>query len=156
MWIEHIAKYSQKAEVLAKAETPAIEACEKAVGVALPAELRGLLLETNGVRNGFYAKDVIWSAERIMRYNVQRRAENVLNPKYMSFGSLLFIGSQAAGAEVAYAIAEVRIVRPDIYLWEPLNDMRLWIAPNLRLYLKGAFSGDFCEEARPEGSPNKG
>src|SRR5436305_1477768 len=57
---------------------------EQALGLAIPNELKQLLLESNGVQDQTMS-DMIWSADKIIRENLMYRNEPGFKELYMPF-----------------------------------------------------------------------
>lgn len=74
MWRELIERLDPEAEFHPPATPEKLRAVEAALGVALPADLRDMLLETNGAEVT-YGTGLVWSAERITNGNLETRRE---------------------------------------------------------------------------------
>ena len=109
---------------------------EKALGVALPSELRELLLETNGVSASEYGPLLVWNIERIEKDNLDFRSFADFRDLYMPFDNLLFFGDNGGGDQFGYAILNGVIRRPDIYRWNHENDAREHAAYSLARYFE--------------------
>lgn len=91
----------------------ALAAAEQRLGRGLPAQLTALLLETDGVV-GAYAKDVVWSLDRIVEQNLLFWAPDTFPGLYMPFDPLLFFGDNGGGDQFAFVLTPER---PDIFVW---------------------------------------
>ncbi len=74
MWRELIQRLDAEAEFHPPATLEQVQAVEASLGVTLPAELRDLLLETNGAEVS-YGTGLVWSTEAITRRNQEMRRE---------------------------------------------------------------------------------
>ncbi|QFZ78392.1 SMI1/KNR4 family protein [Streptomyces fagopyri] len=110
----------------------ALAAAEQRLGRDLPAQLAALLLETDGVV-GAYAKDVVWSLDRIVEQNLLFWAPDTFPGLYMPFDPLLFFGDNGGGDQFAFVLTPER---PDIFVWDHETDSRLWAARELEDYLQ--------------------
>ncbi len=123
---------------------PALEAeiahTESALGITLPAELRSLLAESNGVSD-HYGGGLIWSAEQIKRVNLEFRETASFRELYMSFESLLFFADAGDGNQFAYPIRAGEVRCPDIFVWEHETDSRRWYASSLESYVTQRIAG---------------
>ncbi|MGW1513594.1 SMI1/KNR4 family protein [Streptomyces sp. NPDC002394] len=104
---------------------------EHRLGRELPAELRQLLLESNGII-GRIAVDTIWPVEQIAEQNLLFRSDSSFAQLYMPFDALLFFGDNGGGDQFAFVRTPQR---PDVFVWEHETDSRRWVARDLRDYL---------------------
>jgi hypothetical protein len=112
----------------------------RALGVALPPELRALLIESNGVQ-GMHSFDLIWSTDRILHDNLEFRASADFKELYMPFDPLLFFADAGNGDQFAFVILNNLVRRRDIFAWNHENDSRMWVAPSLERYLEWVANG---------------
>lgn len=139
-WFKTLQDLSPSIERTSGASTADISACEQALGVALPDDLKALLTESNGVL-GEYELGLVWPAERIKSENLQFRSDPNFPELYMPFDSLLFFGDAGNGDQFAFPIQAGAARRPDIFVWSHEDDSRTWIAPSLGKFLQWWFSG---------------
>ncbi len=139
MWIEFIRRLESQAEFTQGATAEQLAQVEKALHVALPAELRSLLSESDGVF-GEYGLRLIWSSHDIEEMNRQRREDPEFRSTYMPLDSLLFFADAGDGEMYALGIIQGAIRRSDVYLWNPIDDGRTWVAPSIRKYLEWGLS----------------
>ncbi|WP_392958300.1 SMI1/KNR4 family protein [Streptomyces sp. LN245] len=104
---------------------------QERLGRRLPAELRALLLESDGVI-GHTGTDTVWPLDRIVEQNLLFRSDESLARLYMPFDAFLFFGDNGGGDQFAFV---QRPERPDIFVWEHESDSRRWVAGGLRDYL---------------------
>jgi hypothetical protein len=118
----------------AGASSDVLEAAERALGVALPPELRHCLQETDGV-SGEYGEPLIFSADALQRENLALRHDAALRGLYMPFDALLFFGAAINGDHFGYRILVGEIRSLDVYRWDHENDSREWFASGLTDFL---------------------
>ncbi|MEJ1196982.1 MULTISPECIES: SMI1/KNR4 family protein [unclassified Streptomyces] len=137
MWREIIAEFPS-AEPRQPAAPQKIERIEAALGLALPAELRSLLLESDGVLDE-YGTEVIWSAERVLDDNVVFRSDEQYRSLYMPFDPLVFFGDNGGGDQFAFVC---RPSRKEVFVWDHETDSRNLVAPTLESYVRSALGSD--------------
>jgi hypothetical protein len=107
---------------------------EQALGCSLPADLRDLLGESNGIE-GEYGLGLIWSSTRIIADNLSARTST--SGVYMPLDHLAFFADAGNGNQFAFSVADgARLARDDVFAWNPMDDSRSWVAPDLRRYLE--------------------
>ncbi|MFF2075044.1 SMI1/KNR4 family protein [Kitasatospora sp. NPDC058162] len=109
----------------------ALDEAERRLGFGLPGELRGLLLESDGIV-GHTAVDSVWAVEQIVEQNLLFRSDPSFAQLYMPFDALLFFGDNGGGDQFAFVRTPRR---PDIFVWEHESDSRRWVARDLKDYL---------------------
>ena len=112
-----------------------IAEAENSLRASLPAVLRELLMETNGVCAG-YDSGLIWSVEQIRDTNSAFRDNKYFKELYMPFDNLLFFADEGNGNQYAFVVTNNKITRPDIFCWEHETDSRVWIAPSFEKYIE--------------------
>ena len=135
MWKQRIQALCVECTFRSSAIASELEETEMALEVALPTELKELLLESNGVLDE-YRYRVIWPAEKIVGENRLYRTYPDFKLLYMPFDCLLFFGEEGNGDLYAYVITEGAIRRPDVFLWEHETDSRHWYARWMGHYLE--------------------
>lgn len=135
MWKERIQALGVECTFRPSATASDIEGTERALGIALPTELKELLLKSNGVLDE-YQYGVIWLSEKIVSENRVYRTDPAFKQLYMPFDCLLFFGEEGNGDLYAYIITEGAVRRPDVFLWEHETDSRQWYAARLQNYLQ--------------------
>lgn len=131
MWREAALEVFPEAEFRSPAQVAALADAEHRLGRAVPADLRQLLLECDGII-GHTAVDTVWSVEQIVARNLLFRTDSSFAQLYMSFDALLFFGDNGGGDQFAFVQTPQR---PDIFVWEHETDSRRWVARDLRDYL---------------------
>jgi hypothetical protein len=105
---------------------------ENDLELALPAELKLLLGECDGVVAD-YGTNIVWSASELLQRNQEMRDADSFRDLYMPFGNLLFFGDDGGGDLFAFAVqGNGSICRPDIFRWEHETDGRIWFASSLK------------------------
>lgn len=121
---------------------------EEQLGVQLPAELRSLLAETDGVADDEGAEPV-WPAERIAAENLAARAPagtrepGALPPEGGVTGGLLLFGDTGTEDMFAYLLDERgEIAGSDVYLWLADREHATWVAADLQSLLDDWFTSE--------------
>jgi SUKH superfamily protein len=140
MWIEIIRELEPQATFAPSATEEQLVRLEEALHVALPPDLRSLLSETNGVL-GEFGLHLIWSTDEIEELNRQRREDPGFRSTYMPLDSLLLFADAGDGEMFALGIIDGTIQRPFVYVWNPIDDSRTFVAPSIRRYLEGWLTG---------------
>jgi hypothetical protein len=119
-----------------------LEAVERQVGVLLPASLKELLAESNGVLS-IFGTHLIWTTGEIVRTNREMRVSPGYQERYMPFEPLLFFADAGVdGIRFAFGLIQGQIKREDIYSWNPIDDSRKWQAPSLKTYIDWWLGGE--------------
>jgi hypothetical protein len=135
-WRALVARDAPDAQFAPPASEAAIRDTERSLAVELPAELREVLAEFDGLTAG-YGESPVWSVATIGLANREFREQPEFHDLYMPFHHLLFFGEDGGGDLFAFAIqAGGRINRPDIFRWNHETDAREWYAPRLEQYLQ--------------------
>lgn len=140
MWRNRIHALCPAAEFSEGCSQAALVSVEKALRVALPAELRELLRESDGIA-GEDGLGLCWSAQRIRDDNQEFRSNEDFRELYMPFDPLLFFADAGNGDQFAFVICAGRISRPDIFVWDHETDSRTWVAPSLETFFDWWLSG---------------
>jgi hypothetical protein len=139
-WRDKIRRFSAKSTYAPAATASQLNALERSLKVALPQELRDLLLESNGVQ-GEYGLGLVWPAETIESDNRSFRTKATFRKLFMPFDHLLFFADAGNGDQFAFAVVAGQVRRPDIFAWNHEDDSRIWVAPSLEKYLEWWLSG---------------
>jgi hypothetical protein len=140
MWRELIERFSGSHTFRPPASETRLRAVEASLGVALPDELRDLLLESDGVL-GEYGLGLVWSLERIDADNRKFRRYPDFRELYMPFDTLLFFADAGNGDQFAFAILEGVVPKSDVFAWDHEDDSRTLVAPSLAKYLEWWLTG---------------
>jgi SMI1-KNR4 cell-wall len=136
MWKEFISSLNGQFDFSARAEQHEIAETENSLNLVLPAELSGLLSETNGLYHSTSYTDMVWSTESIQKTNLEFRENPDFAELYMPFDSLLFFGDAGDGDQFAFRILANEVRMEDVYIWNHENDSRIWIASSLRTFIE--------------------
>jgi hypothetical protein len=139
-WRELVQRLTPDCDFSPPATESQIAAAERALGAALPADLRSLLLESNGIV-GRYGLGLVWPVERIEADNVAFRSNADFGELYMPFDHLLFFADAGNGDQFAYCVLTGEVRRDDVFAWNHEDDSRTWAAPTLARYLEWWLSG---------------
>ena len=140
MWRELIKHLEPQAVFVPGATAERLSELEQSLGVLLPDDLRSLLSESDGVK-GEYGLHLIWSTDEIEELNLERREHSGFLSTYMPLDSLLFFTDAGDGEMFALGIIDGSIQKPFVYVWNPINDSRTWVASSIRHYLESWLSG---------------
>ncbi|MEU9161915.1 SMI1/KNR4 family protein [Streptomyces sp. NPDC048424] len=135
MWRELVGHYDE-VEWEEPASEQDLRELELQLGQALPAPLRELLLECDGVVDED-GTDVVWSAAQIGLKNGEFRSGGDFSALYMPFDALMFFGDNGGGDQFAFVRTPQR---SDVFVWDHENDSRTWVAADLETYLHRALS----------------
>src|SRR5688500_6788972 len=116
-WRELIGNAFQDATFYIPASAREIGHAERELGVALPAELRQLLRETNGV-SANYSAPLVWPVDEIVAQNRHFRSSRAFARLYAPFTDLLFFGAEGNGDQFAYRVLEGRVADTSVYEWD--------------------------------------
>lgn len=136
MWRELAKSVCLDCRFAAPAAMSAAEEVRAALGVPAPPALQALWQETNGLWND--TGDGIWSAERVIRDNLEFRSYPEQNELYMTFESSFFF----AGMEDLFFFpiqADGHINRPDVFVWSHETDSRELVSRDLRRFVEDWF-----------------
>ncbi|WP_430540651.1 SMI1/KNR4 family protein [Pseudoxanthomonas sacheonensis] len=117
-----------------------ITSCEHLLGIKLPSDLKGLLIESDGILVD-YGIGLVWPIARIEADNLTFRCNPDFQGLYMPFDSLLFFGEAGNGDQFAFSIQSGAVRRSDIFGWSHGDDSRTWIAPSLKTFFQWWASG---------------
>lgn len=112
--------------------------------VEIPVELDEFYKETNGISEIMDSETIgylIWGIERVIQENREFRTIRSYKELYMPFDCMLFIGDAGNGDNFGYSIQQKRIRKTDIFSWNHEDDSRIWVAPNLEIFVKWWTSG---------------
>jgi len=140
MWRELMEAVCAECNFQPPASDDSLAEAERALGVALPSDLRSLYLETNGVTDKY--GDGIWPVEQVVKDNLELRRLFANSDLYMSFDALLFFGDAGNGDQFFFPIqTDGNINRRDVFVWDHETDSREWVAGDLRRFVEQWFSG---------------
>lgn len=135
MWIELVKERFKEHEFKPGATVQGLDSAEATLGVALPEDLRDLLLESDGIV-GPTGVGLIWTLDRIVSANLEFRSLTAFRDQYMPFEPLLFFGDEGNGDQFAFIILNGVIRYRNVFVWNHEDDSRFWVAGGLRRYLE--------------------
>lgn len=138
MWIELAAEASAQAQFAPPADAAAIDRVEGRLGQQVPADLRALLLESDGIL-GEFDEDIVWTAERIAADNASFRVNPSYAELYEPFDKLMFFGDNGGGDQFAFVPGEPAA---GVVVWEHETDVRRKVADDLADYLRQILTAD--------------
>jgi cell wall assembly regulator SMI1 len=138
MWIELAADASDEAQFVPPADEATIDRIEQQLGQPVPADLRALLLESDGIL-GEFDEEIVWTAERIAEDNASFRANASFADLYQSFDKLMFFGDNDGGDQFAFVPGEPEA---GVLVWEHETDARRKVADDLADYLQRVLTAD--------------
>ncbi|KHL02427.1 SMI1/KNR4 family protein [Sinomonas humi] len=135
MHVEEIQRWGT-ATFNSPASANALQACEARLGHKLPDHLRQLLAETNGIE-GEYGLALLWNTERIAEDNTRFRKNVDFRRLYMPFVGLVFFADAGNGDQFALSLGG----NHEVYVWNHVDDSRMWVAPTVIRYLEDWMTG---------------
>lgn len=141
MWKSLIKTLEPESEFSTPVSETQISDAEAKLGIALPAELKSCLRESNGVVDK-YGLGLIWSIETIVSTNIEFRTYEDFKELYMPFDALLFFADAGNGDQFAFSIQAGQIRRPDVFVWNHEDDSRICVAPTLERYVVWFLEGE--------------
>lgn len=135
-WREFVIQLNPAATFAPPVAPEQIAEAESVLGSAFPADLRDLLLETNGICVE-YDCFLIWPLERIVRQNVDCRTKEMYRELYMPLHPLLFFADAGNGDMFGYSIVNGKVREDDVFTWNHEDDSRTCVAYSLERFLKG-------------------
>lgn len=140
MWKDMVTNKTNDYQFRSPATQSDLEQIREAFGIELPADLKSLLSETNGIFCE-YGSALIWSASQIVRENKNIRNHEGFHDIYWSFDTLLFFSDAGNGDLFGFSIINGVIRKNDIYVWNHEDDSRKWVAPSLKKFIEWSLDG---------------
>lgn len=132
-WREQIASAFRDAKFYIPASVREIAHAERELGIEFPAELRQLLLATNGV-SANHGAPLVWPVDEIIAQNRHFRSSREFATLYAPFADLLFFGAEGNGDQFAYRIDDGRVGDHSIFEWDHETDARAIFSADLKGY----------------------
>lgn len=135
-----------KPEFYPAASAADIAAAEARLSASLPASLRSLLLESNGVMDmmaidggdWFDSIWLMWTVAEIVEQNLFYRAATEDGTYDRDVRELVFFaGAGCDGILFAFPVMEEGVCAPAIVAWHPIDDELQELAPSLEDFLQG-------------------
>lgn len=136
MWRNYIQSVTSGYQFKEPATKSEIGQIKEKLQVDLPAELRELFNETNGVFDEYHCP-LIWSIDQIVKDNLFFRNFADYKDIFMPFDHLLFFSDAGNGDLFGYRILNGSIQTEDIFVWDHESDSRKWIASSLKDFIEG-------------------
>jgi hypothetical protein len=106
--------------------------------------LRAFWQEANGTTDRY--GDGIWSAEQVIRTNLEFRSYPEQNDLYMTFEACFFFAGAGNGDQFFFPVqADGQIHRPDVFVWDHESDSRKWVANDLQHFVTAWFAGKLIQ-----------
>ncbi|MFI0351146.1 SMI1/KNR4 family protein [Actinomadura sp. 9N407] len=140
MWRELIGRLYGDAEFAEPASDGEIDRIERTLGQEVAADLRELLLQSNGVR-AEYGSGLVWSVQEIIKENTEFRQSADFAELYKPFDQLMFMGDNGGGDQFAYVRAP-EVPAGDVFVWDHETDERERVATSLADYLERRAGSD--------------
>jgi hypothetical protein len=142
MWRELVAGLFRDAELTSPATEADIRRVETTLGLTLPEDLKGFLVESNGAA-GNHGTRLVWSTDQMIEQNRLLRTNTEFAELYMPFDSLFFFGDGGNGDRFGYRVLGGQIRDTSwIFRWDHESDNREWFARGLQDYLDRAAPED--------------
>jgi hypothetical protein len=136
MWRELVSQLFDDAKFSPPAAPADIQAVEPALELSLPDDLKGFLLESNGLA-AHYGSPLVWSTREMVEQNRLFRSNADFAELYMPFDCLLFFGADVNGDQFAYRVLAGRIRETSwIFKWDHESDNREWFAADLKDFFR--------------------
>jgi hypothetical protein len=136
VWRELVETFWPEHEFRPGASEASLAEAELSLGHPLPADLRTLLAESDGVDWSEVQLNLIWPLEQIVKTNLEFRSPQFdLRETSMPFEPLVFFADAGDGDQFAFA----RVSPPrdrDVFAWNHMDDSRSWVAPDLRTVIE--------------------
>lgn len=140
MWRELIRTLEPAAQLVSGASKTQLLELERTFHLTLPADLKTLLGESNGVRDA-YGFCLIWSTEEIARYKQEMRTLSQYNT-YDPFIDFFFFADAGNGDRFAFPLHEGKVDSSIVLAWDHEDDRRRPVASSLQSYLEGWLRGE--------------
>ena len=138
-WRKRLAAFGSAARLAEPAPAADVDRLSRELGVEVPADLRTLLLATDGVTDRYGAR-LVWPTAEIARQNREFRTTVEFRELYMPFDALLLFGEAGDGDLFFYRILDGAVRNPDVHRWEHETDGRVWCASHLEALLTRALA----------------
>jgi hypothetical protein len=140
--------YATKPEFTSAASAAAVADAEAILNVTLPASLRSLLLDTNGVKemmsieggDWFVAGTLLWTIEAIVDANRDYRVDRGRKREREVRSLVFFAPAEVDGVLFAFPVEDV-VCAPRVLVWHPILDELDEVAPSLEDFLRGWLTG---------------
>ncbi len=134
-WRLLLTKIGRNLELREGATEAVIRRAEATLGFTLPADLRALYLEADGIGLADEQLDLVWPLSELLETNQEFRSNADFKDLYMSFDQLLFFADDGCGNQYAIRM----LPEPSdgqVYEWDHETDDRSWRARNVEDYCR--------------------
>lgn len=131
-WRQRLREWCPRVEMRAPSQGHELDEVEKALGLAMPRDLRSVLSASNGVRTPLGTP--VWTTATIIETNRLFRTE--MADLYMPCDGLVFFGDDGDGDQFAFRIVAGEVDGRSIYRWSHDDDSRTWYAGSLGALLE--------------------
>lgn len=139
MWKNYISKIVEDAQFNEPITEKELSSIKEQLKIELPKPLIELYSETNGIKGPYYS--YIWSTEMLIKENLSvwniEEFENYKKPD-----NLLFFVDAGNGDLFGYLIVNGTVESEVIYVWNHEDSTQRIVAPTLRDFIKGWYSGE--------------
>lgn len=143
MWQNLLEQFSEILPQHPPAPVEEVEALERSLDITLPDQIRGLLLESNGI-DGEYTR-ILWNTTWIQQQNHEMRNTPYFDELYMPFDHLLFFGDLGNGDFIGYRILKGKVDTLNVYRWDHESDSRICLLVDLEQYISQSLAGKIFE-----------
>lgn len=112
-----------------------ISTAENILEVKLPEELKGILLETNGIEDE-YGCELVWNCGDLVQKNKCLREQEEFKEQYMSFESCLMFGEAGNGDQFFFPVLPNGQTKSEILIWNHETDERVFYSCNFEQLFK--------------------
>ena len=108
------------------------------LGLTIPADLLSLYKQANGIyaiTENNTTRDLIWSAAKLAKENIELRTNSDFSNLYMPFNNLLFFSDTGEDALYAFPVINGK-ARSDVFVWDHKTDSRVQVALTLEQFIR--------------------
>ena len=139
-WVERINDVCAGVTFAPPASEGELERAQAQLGVSIPTDLRGLLLESNGCHHPGLHLELVWSLDRVIEDTLRIRRE--LSQRGARDRSLVFFADAGNGDQFAIQIHQTPPVGTSyVVVWDHETNEIRQVADNLGEWLEGWLSG---------------
>jgi hypothetical protein len=117
---------------------------ENTIGLKFHDEIKGLLLQTNGIHGivtlpsgeEFPDEPLIFDLDQMLEINQHHRKDRNVRDTFMPFSNLLLVSHDGTGNYFCYGYTATRKPTWDIFFWDHETDSRLSIARGLDSFIR--------------------
>jgi hypothetical protein len=132
-WRKHISALSPVVGFSPPVRPEEICDAEAKLDVIFPGDLKELLGQSNGL--AYCGASLIWSADEIVRQNLDMRTERGFRSLFIPFDALLFFGDDANGDLFFFPILDGKIRNEFLFRWDHETDSRILEQHHLKTFV---------------------